>query len=144
MNIKKLKNIIKKKKNRPLPHGFMQRDLQKIFLPRKFDEEQMENKLLYLKNYELTFNDREKDRRLDINREDTMQRKAIISKVMNKLASRKMDQPPKKWFDMTVKRIMKNSPEYSKEVAKKIVGDIWYNQLESAKRTEIKKEYGKK
>lgn len=143
MTIDLLKKIAKKRKSRPTPHGWMQRDLKKKPKFPKFDPMELENKLKYMDDWNLTWTERSKERELNLTEEDAMEKKAIVAKVMEKLSNRKMDQPPKKWFDMTVKRIMKDSPEYSKEVAKKIVGDIWYNKLDSAKRTELKKEHGK-
>ena len=144
MNKNRLKKIIKERQERPLPHGFMQRDLRKLFNVPKMDEEELENKLDYLNDYSKTWTERSKVRDLGLSEEDNMERKAIVAKVMEKLSGRKMDQPPKRWFNMMVKKVKKGNPEYSEQQAKATVGDIWYNQLSSAKRTELKKEYGKK
>lgn len=52
--------------------------------------------------------------------------------------------PPKKWFDKMYKGIHKENPSYSDEQARKTVGDIWYHNLSTKKRKEIRGREGKK
>jgi hypothetical protein len=52
--------------------------------------------------------------------------------------------PPKKWFDKMYKGIHKENPSYSDEQATKTVGDIWYHNLSTKKRKEIRGREGKK
>lgn len=49
--------------------------------------------------------------------------------------------PPKQWWDKMVKEISSGNPDYSKDRVKKIVGDIWYNELTQKKRDEIQGRY---
>lgn len=55
--------------------------------------------------------------------------------------ARKKNKPPKKWFDKMVREIRKGNPDFSEEQVNAIVGDIWYNKLSDAKKTELKKSF---
>lgn len=52
-------------------------------------------------------------------------------------------QPPKEWIEKMKKRIAKASPHYSVDRILKTIGDIWYHNLDNAKRSEIRGRYGK-
>jgi hypothetical protein len=120
------------------PLGFMTKDIVKKYLLKKFDEEEMENKLKYIEDYIHIFNERDMAQKSK-NGEFKMDRKVIIAKVIEKI-SKSMPKPPKKWWDGTLKDIMKSNPDYTKEIAQKVVGDIWFNQLTSYRRKKIIKE----
>jgi len=49
--------------------------------------------------------------------------------------------PPKAWFDKKMKEIKEGS-DYDDDTARKVVGDIWYNELSDSKREEIYKRHG--
>jgi hypothetical protein len=122
------------------PLGFMTRDMVKKYINKKLDEEEMENKLKYIEDYNYIFNERDKKRKLESKSgEKSMDKKIIIAKVIEKI-SKAMPKPPKKWWDTTLKDIMKSNPDYTKEIAQKVVGDIWFNQLTNYRRKKIIKE----
>jgi hypothetical protein len=121
-----------RKKISEIPLGFMTKDLLKKYVENKMDEEELENKLKYIDDYNQVFNEREKLRKM----ESSMDKKIIIAKVMEKI-SKAMPKPPKKWWDSTLKDVMKSNPDYTKEIAQKVVGDIWFNQLTNYRRKKI-------
>lgn len=119
------------------PLGFMTKDLIKKDVLEKMDEEELENQLKYIDDYNYIFNEKEKLRKLEYKNGDIkMNKKIIIAKVMEKI-SKAMPKPPKKWWDSTLKDVMKSNPEYTKEIAQKVVGDIWFNQLTNYRRKKI-------
>ena len=52
-------------------------------------------------------------------------------------------QPPKEWLEKMKKKISKSMPNYSAERVLRTIGDIWYHNLDNAKRSEIRGRYGK-
>jgi len=60
--------------------------------------------------------------------------KKIIDKVMEKIAPK---QPPKGWWDIMQDKIKKENPEYTSDVLDKVVGDIWYNKMDSDKKKDL-------
>lgn len=50
--------------------------------------------------------------------------------------------PPKEWWVMMTRQIKKGSPSYSEDQVKKTIGSIW-SKLSAAKKSEIRKRYGK-
>lgn len=51
--------------------------------------------------------------------------------------------PPKEWFDKMEKEIKKSNPDYSDEQVKKTIGSIWYKQLDTKKKKELRGREGK-
>lgn len=51
--------------------------------------------------------------------------------------------PPKEWFDEKFDEIKKENSDYTDKQIKKLIGYIWYKQLDDKKRDEIRKRYGK-
>ena len=52
-------------------------------------------------------------------------------------------QPPKEWIEKMKKSISKASPSYSVDRILRTIGDIWYHNLDKAKKSEIRGRYGK-
>lgn len=52
--------------------------------------------------------------------------------------------PPKKWWNKMEKKVKSKNKDYSADQVKKTIGNIWYNDLDDAKREEIRKREGKK
>lgn len=50
-------------------------------------------------------------------------------------------QPPKGWWEMMKKKIKSQSPEYDSATVDKVVGDIWYNKMDSKKKKEVTEKF---
>lgn len=72
-------------------------------------------------------------------------RTADLKKVFSNLSlgAKKSLQPPKEWWDKMFKEISEGNPDYFEEQVRQTIGDIWYNDLDDAKRKEIRNRHGK-
>lgn len=71
--------------------------------------------------------------------------KSLIERVGLVSEAKKVKKtPPGKWWNKMVKEVKKNNKKLDEEAINAIVGDIWFNNLSSSKRTELGKKYKKK
>jgi len=67
-----------------------------------------------------------------------MQKNSMISFKQYFIEKKKSKQPPKKWWNKMKKEIKKENPDYSDDQVDATIGDIWYNNLDDTKRSEIR------
>jgi len=72
----------------------------------------------------------------------------FLHRLSTKIEAKKKEtdpslKPPKEWWDKMEGEIKSGNPDYSEEQVDATIGDIWYNNLTSSKRKEIRERYGK-
>ena len=76
----------------------------------------------------------------------TDERRKVMEKAKEKLRNlynkkEAVGHPPKVWWEKMVKEVKKKQPDYSEEIVKKTVGDIWHNKLKPSKKEELVRRY---
>lgn len=73
-----------------------------------------------------------------------LEQKPDLTEASNKAIAKDPSlQPPKKWFNKMHKEIKEGNPSYSEEQIVETIGNIWYHELNDAKRSEIRGREGK-
>ena len=67
-----------------------------------------------------------------------LSKKAIVARVMEKLAT---PRPPKSWVKEVTDSIKQKNPGISNDSAGKIMGNMWFNEMDEASRSKVKKEH---
>ena len=80
---------------------------------------------------------------------DTLVRDERIKKVIEEFKKAKPHgasslKPPKEWWNKMERKIRSANPDYSSEQVSRTIGDIWYNEMSSKKRSAKRKAEGKK
>ncbi|MDB4330230.1 hypothetical protein N9948_00685 [bacterium] len=137
-----------------IPHGFMQKDLEKK-PSEDFDGD--DERSFEIDERDINFNTSPLEFKFNPNLKDKIKdkmqhmmlqrRKKIMSsdsvkdKVREVLAKKKPSKrPPKEWFYKVLAEVRKNSPELSEEQARAVVGDMWYNEMNAKSKKRVKKE----
>ena len=134
------------------PHGWMQKDLEKTYSEDElsFDFEEGsgdvtnidDTGVLLRKNPLLKDKVKERQEHMMLERRKKLSTDENIKKTIRRIIAKKQSKrPPKGWFYKVLKEVQRKSPDLSEEAARAVVGDMWYNEMDSKNKNKVKKEY---